>query len=395
MSEPTFAQLGVSSNVCKALSQRGAEFPFPIQTMVLPDALAGHDVLAKSRTGSGKTLAFAIPIVERLEPSEARPSALILVPTRELCTQVGEEFEPIARVRGLKVATVYGGVGLKEQAQRAARAHIVVATPGRLEDLVSRGLVHIDEVRILILDEADRLLDMGFLPQVDRIVRRIPKSRQTLFFSATLDGAVGHLAKAYTTEPRWHEVVSAIQTVDEVEHQFIPVKQEEKVDTLATMLRGETGPVLVFVRTKRGAHRLAERLKARGLPVECMNGDMAQSARERALKRFESGRATVMVATDVAARGLDLEKISHVVNFDLPEDDKAYVHRVGRTARAGRSGTAVTFVLPDQQGDAGRMASRLKLEDQFRKEGMVVAPPRMVFSSGGRRRRVAPRSRTA
>ena len=242
MSEPTFAQLGVSPNVCKALSQRGAEFPFPIQTMVLPDALAGHDVLAKSRTGSGKTLAFAIPIVERLEPSEARPSALILVPTRELCTQVGEEFEPIARVRGLKVATVYGGVGLREQAQRAARAHIVVATPGRLEDLVSRGMLHIDEVRILILDEADRLLDMGFLPQVDRIVRRIPKGRQTLFFSATLDGAVGHLAKAYTTEPRWHEVVSAIQTVDEVEHRSSPRSRRRRSTRLVDHARGRDRP---------------------------------------------------------------------------------------------------------------------------------------------------------
>jgi ATP-dependent RNA helicase RhlE len=389
----SFADLGVSNGVIRALAARGAELPFPIQAMVVPDAMAGHDVLAKSRTGSGKTLAFAIPIVERLDPASKQPSALVLVPTRELATQVAEEFEPLARVRNLKVATVYGGVGLREQANRAARAHVIVATPGRLEDLVERRMLKIDGVTTLVLDEADRLLDMGFLPQVDRIVRRIPKERQTLFFSATLDGAVGHLARAYTLNAKWHEVVSEMQTVDEVDHKFIPVRQEDKVEALVDMLREAEGPALVFVRTKRGAQRLADRLDRRGVDAACLNGDMPQNARERALKRFESGKVRVMVATDVAARGLDLERIGHVVNFDLPEDDKAYVHRVGRTARAGRSGTAVTFVLPDQEGDAGRMASRLKLEDEFRAEGMVVAPPRLVFSSGGRRRRVAPRGR--
>ena len=393
MSQPTFAEFGVSPGVIKALAAHGAEYPFPIQALVLPDAMAGHDVLAKSRTGSGKTLAFAVPIVERLDASASQPSALVLVPTRELATQVSEEFDAICRVRNLKVATVYGGVGLREQAQRAAKAHIIVATPGRLEDLVERRMLKIDGVTTLVLDEADRLLDMGFLPQVDRIVKRLTKDRQTLFFSATLDGAVGHLARAYTRDPKWHEVISAMQTVDEVEHKFVAVRQEAKVDTLVDMLKEDTGPVLVFVRTRRGAQRLAERLRGRGIPAECMNGDMAQNARERALKKFESGKARVMVATDVAARGLDIERISHIVNFDPPEDDKAYVHRVGRTARAGRSGTAITFVLPDQEGDAGRMASRLKLEDEFRADGMVVAPPRIVFSSGGRRRSVAPRSR--
>ena len=388
-----FSELGVSRAVIQALEGRGVQSAFPIQAMVLPDAMAGHDVLAKSRTGSGKTLAFAIPIVEALDASKHGPAALVLVPTRELATQVAEEFGPIAKVKGLRVATVYGGVGLREQANRAAKAHVIVATPGRLEDLLERRMVSIDGVRILVLDEADRLLDMGFQPQVDRIVRRLTGDRQTLFFSATLDGAVGHIAKSYTHAARWHEVESALQTVDEVEHKFVAVRADRKVDALVEMLKEVEGPTLVFVRTKRGAERLADRLGKRGVATACLNGNMQQGARERALKRFESGAVRVMVATDVASRGLDLDRIGHVVNFDPPDDDKAYVHRVGRTARAGRSGIAVTFVLPEQEGDAGRMASRLKLENEFKADGMVVAPPRIVFSSGGRRRRVAPRAR--
>ena len=388
-----FSELGVSRAVIQALEGRGVQSAFPIQAMVLPDAMAGHDVLAKSRTGSGKTLAFAIPIVEALDASKHGPAALVLVPTRELATQVAEEFGPIAKVKGLRVATVYGGVGLREQANRAAKAHVIVATPGRLEDLLERRMVSIDGVRILVLDEADRLLDMGFQPQVDRIVRRLTGDRQTLFFSATLDGAVGHIAKSYTHAARWHEVESVLQTVDEVEHKFVAVRADRKVDALVEMLKEVEGPTLVFVRTKRGAERLADRLGKRGVATACLNGNMQQGARERALKRFESGGVRVMVATDVASRGLDLDRIGHVVNFDPPDDDKAYVHRVGRTARAGRSGIAVTFVLPEQEGDAGRMASRLKLENEFKADGMVVAPPRIVFSSGGRRRRVAPRAR--
>ncbi len=387
-----FSELGVSRAVCQALEGRGVQSAFPIQSMVLPDALAGHDVLAKSRTGSGKTLAFAIPIVE-LVKSSGRPSALVLVPTRELATQVADEFGPIAKAKGLRVATVYGGVGLREQANRAAKADVIVATPGRMEDLLERRMVSVDDVNILVLDEADRLLDMGFQPQVDRIVRRLTGDRQTLFFSATLDGAVGHIAKSYTRAARWHEIESPKQTVDEVEHKFVAVRADRKVDALVEMLKEVEGPTLVFVRTKRGAERLAERLGRRGVATACLNGNMQQGARERALKRFDSGAVRVMVATDVASRGLDLDRIGHVVNFDPPEDDKAYVHRVGRTARAGRSGIAVTFVLPEQEGDAGRMASRLQLEDEFKADGMIVVPPRVVFSSGGRRRRVAPRAR--
>jgi ATP-dependent RNA helicase RhlE len=389
----SFAELGVSSAVIDALAKRDVTDPFKIQGLVLPDGLAGLDVLAKSKTGSGKTLGFAIPIVERLEPSGAMPGAVVLVPTRELAVQVADDFADIARACGLRVGLAYGGTSVREQAKVAARAHILIATPGRLEDLAERRMVKLDAVRILILDEADRMLDMGFQPQVDRIVRRLPKVRQTMFFSATLDGAVGRVASAYTHEAILHEVESEIQTVEDADHRFIPVSAHGKVDALVDLLGEEgRGLALVFVRTKRGADRLVHKLKARGVSAVSLHGDMPQRAREKALQRFESGRADTLVATDVAARGLDLDEITHVINYDPPEDDKGYVHRVGRTARAGRSGTGVTLVTPEQQGDVSRVAARLDLHEEFQEEGMKLAPPRVVFSGSSRGRRSGLRS---
>ena len=382
-----FRALGASTPVVRALEAHDRRSPFPIQSMVLPDALAGRDVLAKSRTGSGKTLAFAIPIVERIDPSSKRPSALVLVPTRELASQVREEFEPIAKARGLRVAVAYGGVGLHEQGKKAGRSHILVATPGRLEDFARRGMVKLDGVRILVLDEADRMLDMGFLPQVNAIVKRVPEKRQTMFFSATLDGQVGHLAKAYTTDAVRHEIESVIETVDEADHRFVPVPGGDKIGVLIDLLsQDDRGLALVFVRTKRGADRLAFRLKSKGVRAEAMHGDLRQSQRERTLARFESGKIDTLIATDVAARGLDLDHITHVINYDPPEDHKGYVHRVGRTARAGRAGTGVTLVTPDQEGEVGRLARHLKLGDDFEREGMSVPTPRMVFTSSRRGR---------
>lgn len=385
MDHPTFLDLGVSRPVVEALARRGIAAPFEIQRRVLPDAMAGRDVLARSRTGSGKTLAFAIPIVERLRPGGARPSALVLVPTRELARQVAEELGVVAGARGLAVGLAYGGTGVRDQARTAARADVLVATPGRLEDVASRGLVRLEGVRILVLDEADRMLDMGFQPQVDRIVRRLREDRQTMFLSATLDGVVGRLARAYTREPVVHEVED--EGLGTVEHRFVAVSAAGKLDALVELLERDRELTLVFVRTKRGVDRLATKLRARGIRAEALHGDMAQAARERALRRFERGGADVLVATDVAARGLDLERISHVVNYDPPEDDKGYVHRIGRTARAGRSGTGITLVTAEQRGDVSRMAARLELQDAFRREGMEIAPPRVVFSGsrGGRR----------
>jgi ATP-dependent RNA helicase RhlE len=378
----SFHELGVSSSVAQALAERDIHAPFRIQALVLPDLLDGRDVLAKSPTGSGKTLAFAIPIVEHLDASDARPSALILVPTRELAAQVAAELETIAPARNLKVAAVYGGISIPAQAKKAREAHVLVATPGRLQDLMERRMVKLDAVRILVLDEADRMLDMGFQPQVDRIVARLPRERQTMFFSATLDGAVGALAHAYTTNAARHEgTLPPEHEQGEVEHRFVSVTMENKVEKLAELLAEDRGLALVFVRTKRGAERLVQKLARQNVKAVAMHGDMSQNARERALSRFEKGTVSTLIATDVAARGLDLDDITHVINFDPPEDNKGYVHRVGRTARAGRSGTGITLVLPEQQAEVSHVARMLGHTEQFANEGMKVAPPRLVYQS--------------
>jgi len=382
MTQRSFREFGLSASVVEALERRGFHAPFAIQALVVPDALAGRDVLAKSPTGSGKTLAFGIPIAERLDPAAARPSALVLVPTRELASQVAEELTAVAGACGLKVAVAYGGVSIPEQAKRAKGAHILVATPGRLEDLASRRLVTLDGISILILDEADRMLDMGFQPQVDRIVRRLPRQRQTMFFSATLDGEIGRLAEAYTTDPCRHEAgLEGERERGEVEHAFVSVTADNKVEKLVELLERDRGVALVFVRTKHGADRLVKKLDRHGVRAVAMHGDKSQAARERALSHFESGKIRTLVATDVAARGLDLDRITHVINFDPPEDGKAYIHRVGRTGRAGRSGTGITLVLPEQELEMSRVAANLGHAEKFEQEGMQVAPPRLVYSS--------------
>ena len=381
----SFADLGVHAAIADALAARSIEAPFAIQSLVLPDALAGNDLLAKSPTGSGKTLAFAVPIVQQLDRCDSRPAALVLVPTRELANQVALEFADIGATRGLKVAAVYGGTPLGAQAKNARDAHILVATPGRLEDLANRRLIKLDGIRILVLDEADRMLDMGFQPQVDAIVRRLPAKRQTMFFSATLDGEVGELAHAYTRNPsRFDGALPAHLERGETEHRFVPVTQDNKVETLVELLNADRGLALVFVRTKRGADRLVQKLRRHDVDAVAMHGDMSQNARERALSRFEAGKVKTLVATDVAARGLDLDDITHVINFDPPEDQTNYVHRVGRTARAGRDGTGVTLVLPDQHADVSRVARMVGEEEQFAAKGMRVAPKALVYS--GRRR---------
>jgi superfamily II DNA/RNA helicase len=293
------------------------------------------------------------------------------------------EFIDIAKVQGLHVKAVYGGTKVREQARGADKADILIATPGRLDDLRERRLVDLSGVRILVLDEADRMLDMGFQPQVHRIVRHIPAERQTMFFSATLDGAVGRIAEIYTTDPVLHEVGGEDRAVvEEADHRFVPVPYNGKLDMLIELAQAQDGLTLVFVNTKRAVDSLARQLKGKSLPALALHGDMRQEARDRALARFAAGQVGVLVATDVAARGLDLHDITLVVNYDPPLDDKGYVHRVGRTARAGRAGTSVTLVTPDQQGDVSRMAARLDLHEEFEEEGMKVAPPRVVFSGG-------------
>jgi ATP-dependent RNA helicase RhlE len=373
----------VSEAVCNALAARGIDTPFQIQSLVIPEALRGGDILAKSPTGSGKTLAFAIPIVQN--GSDDTPFALVLVPTRELCVQVAEELTLVAD-RLLTVASVYGGVPLRAQAHAAKSAGVVVATPGRLQDLVDRRLVSLDRVSVLVLDEADRMLDMGFKPQVDRIVRRLSENRQTMFFSATLDGEVGELARRYTHFPaRFEAELPAERRTGEIDHRFVPVTAETKVSTLVDLLREEErGLALVFVRTKAGAERLVEKLRRHDVDAVSIHGDKGQAQRERALARFDSGRVTTLVATDIAARGLDVEDITHVINFDPPDEPTAYTHRVGRTGRAGRGGIGITLVLPEQQVEVSRVARLHGHAEQFEAAGLKLAKPRLVYSSRGR-----------
>jgi superfamily II DNA/RNA helicase len=389
LSQESFRALGVRAEAAAALEARGFYTPFRIQSLVLPDALAGRDVLAKAPTGSGKTLAFGVPIVERIEAGDGAPAALVLVPTRELAQQVAAELETIARAHGLRVGLAYGGTPVAAQAKKARGAQILIATPGRLQDFIERRLVKLDAVRILVLDEADRMLDMGFKPQVERILRRVPSDRQTMLFSATLDGEVGELARAFTRDAAQFQAQTQTETVAaDVDHRFVPVTAETKLDRLVEELEADRGLALVFVRTKRGADRLVAKLSRMDVSAVAMHGDMSQRARERALDRFRSGKVRTLIATDVAARGLDLDDITHVINFDPPEDDKGYVHRIGRTARAGRSGSGITLVLPEQRADVSRVAARLGHREQFERAGMRSAPARKVYSSRrGRRSR--------
>jgi superfamily II DNA/RNA helicase len=359
MTDLTFASLGVIEPIDQRLRARGITTPFAIQTLALADAIAGRDILGKAKTGSGKTLAFAIPLVQRMRPGTKGTQALVLVPTRELCSQVADEIRAISSSKA-RILAAYGGAGLGRHIEQAPSAHIIVATPGRLIDLLQRKAADLGRVHILVIDEADRMADMGFLPQVAKILPHIPRERQTMLFSATLDGEIMGLI-AQTRDPIRHEVAESMPTVESVEHHLFEVHHMDKLDVLVALLRAPRRLTLVFTRTKRGCDKLAKQLRDAGVKASAIHGDMAQSAREKALESFESGRIDVLVATDVAARGLDIEGISQVVNFDPPEDHKAYIHRVGRTARAGASGVGITLATFQQREDVERMARRLKL----------------------------------
>jgi ATP-dependent RNA helicase RhlE len=372
----SFTALGVNAPVVETLRRLGIRSPFAIQALVLPDALAGLDVLAASPTGSGKTLAFGIPMIERTAGASARPGALVLVPTRELAAQIVDELEPLAKARKLKIAAVYGGTSVISQARRAHSADVLVATPGRLQDLLERKLVSLASVRVLVLDEADRMLDMGFRPQVDRILRQIPQNRQTLLFSATLEGPVADLARTYTVNASRFTTGAQIESVrGDVGHEFVAVTSDDKLAQLAQQLRRERGLALVFVRTKHGADKLARKLfRTHDLRTAVLHGNMSQNARERSLAQFESGRVSTLIATDIAARGLDVDDITHVINFDPPRTADDYVHRVGRTGRAGRTGTGVTLVLPEQRLDVSRLAGAVGHAHAFAASGIETPP---------------------
>jgi superfamily II DNA/RNA helicase len=370
----TFESLGVSEELTKALADQGIVSAFPIQALTIADALAGRDVCGKAKTGSGKTLAFGVPLLQRTKatrdaqgpqagkPSRpAQPLALVLLPTRELAVQVHEVLAPLAKTLGLSAVAVYGGADIDRQVAKLQKGvDVIIATPGRLIDLGDRGEISVARLETLVLDEADRMADMGFMPQVEWVLRRLETPHQTLLFSATLDGAVDRLVQRYLTEPVFHEVASSSQTVTLMEHRFIQVHQMDKVKVAAAIARSQE-KTLFFVRTKRGADRLVENLEKEGLRAAAIHGDLRQANRERALADFSNGKLPVLVATDVAARGLHIEAVDGVIHWDPPEDHKAYLHRSGRTARAGKAGVVVSLTLWNQLVEVEVIQRRLGL----------------------------------
>jgi superfamily II DNA/RNA helicase len=360
---PTFAALGVASDICDALEARGISTAFPIQALTIPDALAGRDVCGKAKTGSGKTLAFGIPALERLTKAKARqPKALILVPTRELATQVKEELDPLVTARGFHVSAIYGGADIEKQIKKLVKGvEMVVATPGRMIDLVERKEIDISGIECVIVDEADRMADMGFLPQVEWLLRHIDTDHQTLLFSATLDGAVDTLVRRYQTDPALHEVESKQVTVDEMIHRFVQVHQMDKVKVTGRIAQS-AGRCLVFTNTKHQADRVAGKLQDLGLRANAIHGDLRQNHREKALAEFSEGRAPVLIATDVAARGIHVDDVDVVIHYDPPQDHKTYLHRSGRTARAGAAGLVVTLVLYDEELEVKRLQKRIGVD---------------------------------
>ncbi|MFD0260681.1 DEAD/DEAH box helicase [Kitasatospora indigofera] len=373
----TFADLGLHDDVVRALAKRGVTTPFPIQAATIPDALAGKDVLGRGRTGSGKTLSFGLPLLTRIAGAEGRtkpkhPRGLILVPTRELAMQVADALEPFGSVLGLKLKVVCGGTSMSNQIYALERGvDVLVATPGRLRDLINRNTAKLDEVMVTVLDEADQMADMGFLPEVTEILDKVPSGGQSLLFSATLENEIDSLVKRYLKNPVTHEVDAAQGAVTTMSHHILVVKPKDKAP-ITNAIAARKGRTIIFVRTQMGADRVAEQLIEAGVKADALHGGMTQGARTRVLGDFKDGYLNVVVATDVAARGIHVDDIDLVLNVDPAGDHKDYLHRSGRTARAGRSGAVVTLVLPHQRRgvfrlmeDAGVDASRHILDHAF------------------------------
>ncbi len=358
-----FEALGVSADLCAALSVRGIEQPFDIQSLTIPDAIAGRDVCGKAKTGSGKTLAFGLPVLQNLAKAKPRrPHGLTLVPTRELALQVHDELEPLAVAAGISIAAMYGGARIETQIKRLVDGvDLVIGTPGRLIDLIQQGELSVADVDHVVIDEADRMADMGFLPQVEWILRHVEGRHQTLLFSATLDGVISSLVRQYQTDPVFHEVESALVTVEQMVHRFVLTHELDKVKVTAAISR-HAKRVLVFSRTKRGADKVAASLLKEGVDAAAIHGDLRQNLREKALSDFAAGSVHVLVATDVAARGIHVDDVDVVIHYDPPEDHKAYLHRSGRTARAGESGMAVSLVMWNQELEVRRLQNRLNLK---------------------------------
>jgi superfamily II DNA/RNA helicase len=377
---PTFARLGLPDALVEALAVRGIVAPFPVQAATIPDVLAGRDVSGKAPTGSGKTLAFGLPLLAGVDGAEPRrPRALILAPTRELADQIKRELAPLARAVGRTVAAVYGGVGYGPQKGALRKGvDVLVATPGRLEDLIEQGTVDLGATDIVVIDEADRMADMGFLPAVRRILDRTSPRRQTLLFSATLDGDVAVLSRAYQHDPVRHEAGTVEPESIDARHHFWLVERQDRARHAADLV-DYAGRSIVFTRTRHGADRVAKQLSKLGVSAVAMHGGRSQSQRSRALHAFDSGDARALIATDVAARGIHIDDVASVIHFDLPGDAKDYLHRSGRTARAGATGIVVSLVTADQQRDIRRIQHDLDLE------GPIEAPRIDALHVGGHR----------
>jgi superfamily II DNA/RNA helicase len=395
LSAQTFPDLGVPGSLAAVLDARGITTPTPIQAATLPDSLAGRDVLGRGRTGSGKTYAFLVPVVARLVASGARrtpkrPRALILAPTRELVSQIDAALQPLAAATGLRTRTVFGGVGQNPQVQALrAGVDIVIACPGRLEDLISQGACDLGGVEVTVLDEADHMADLGFLPAVRRLLDRTPKGSQRLLFSATLDNAVNVLVKRFLVDPVTHEADSAQSPVAAMEHHVLHVQHEHRVPVLVD-LASAPGRTVVFTRTKHGAKALARQLNARGVPTVELHGNLGQSARTRNMDAFHSGKASTLVATDIAARGIHVDDVALVVHADPPAEHKAYLHRSGRTARAGAAGTVITLMTDQQVRDvraltraAGITPTTTKVSGPGHEILRTLAPGERVLVDGG------------
>lgn len=358
--ETTFADLGLADEIVRTLAEKGITAPFPVQSLTIPDALEGRDVCGKAKTGSGKTLAFGLPVLQRMDKAEPnRPTGLVLVPTRELANQVCDELAGAAVAVGRTALAIYGGAPMEKQIERLeAGVDLVVATPGRMIDLIDRKAVSVADVQHVVVDEADRMADMGFLPQVEWILRNIEADHQTLLFSATLDGVVNTLIKRYQTDPSMHEVVSEEVTVEQMTHRFVAVHKMDKAK-VAAAIAGPVERTIMFTRTKAMADRLARDLIELGVKAAPIHGDLRQTSREKSLKDFGDGKLHALVATDVAARGIHVDDVDVVVQYDPPGDHKTYLHRAGRTARAGESGLVVTLSLWDEELEVRRLQKRI------------------------------------
>ncbi len=371
----TFAELGVPQVLCDALTRQGITSPFAIQELTIADAMAGRDVCGKAKTGSGKTLAFSLPSLAHTTPDpDGKPTTLMLTPTRELANQITGVVEPLAEAANVRPIAVYGGTNIEKQIETIKRGiDIIIATPGRLIDLIDRGAVDVARVQRVIVDEADRMADMGFLPQVEWILRHIESDHQTMLFSATLDGAVDTVVKRHLNDPVFHEVEEREVTVSEMGHLFMSVHKMNQVQVAARIIE-TSSKTLLFTRTKRGADHLQRELYNEGVKVKAIHGDLRQNHREQALSEFTSGKIKALVATDVAARGIHVDDVDVVIHYNPPEDHKTYLHRSGRTARAGQSGTAVTMFLWDEELQVRQLQRRLGLK----------LPLHEVFSNDGR-----------